>query len=150
MPLPLNAPLPEWDGAAEWINGRADRESLRGKPVLVHFWSVSCRLCTEGLGLLEFLQDIRGKAIGLELVGVHIPRSARDADLETVREAVREHGLRHPVLADQRLTVAGAFRNEYVPTYYLFDDTHRLRHVLAGEHALRMLERRLGEMASGG
>lgn len=147
MPLSFQAPLPDFGRDNVWFNGAVNRESLQGKPVLVHFWSVSCQLCKEGLHLLEFLRDTRGAEIGLELVGVHTPRIPSDTDLERVAGAILEFGLTHPVLADSDGTVAGAFRNEFVPAYYLFDGNHRLYHYHAGEHALRWVERRLASLA---
>jgi len=146
MPLSIRAPLPDFGEGAVWINGRTSREALRGRPVLVHFWSVGCRLCLEEMPLLDFLRDTVGAPAGLALVGIHVPRTAPDRDPERIAEAVRTLGIDHPVLADDG-AMAAAFRNEHVPTYYLFDESHRLRHAQAGEHALRAMERRLAIMA---
>lgn len=148
MPLSIQAPLPDFDRTEVWFNGPVNRESLRGKPVLVHFWAVSCKLCKEGLHLLEFLRDTRGAEIGLELVGIHTPRIPSDTDLERIAATISEFGLTHPVLADSDRSVANAFRNEFVPSYYLFDENHRLYHYHAGEHALRWVERRLAALAA--
>lgn len=147
MALALCDPLPDLSGAGEWINGQATRDSLRGRPVLVHFWAVSCELCKEGLSLLPFLQDVHGAATGLALIGIHTPRLPPDRDIGNIRAAAAMHGLAHPVLADNG-AAAKAFGNAFVPAYYLFDETHRLRHFQAGEHALRAMERRLAKLAA--
>lgn len=147
MSLPSGTPLPDFTGATGWINGEASRESLAGKPVLVHFFAASCELCKEGLSVLPFVQEMHGPVIGLQLIGVHAPRTRQDTDLSSAEGVVRGHGLRHPVLLDNRLAVSEAFGNTYVPAYYLFDESHKLHHAGAGEHALRMVEQRLRIMA---
>jgi len=147
MPLPVHSPLPAFDETAAWINGRTSRDALRGRPVLVHFWSVSCRLCKEELPLLEFLRETVGAPVGLELVGIHTPRTAADREAGSVGKAAEALGLAHPVLVDESGAMAAAFRNEAVPAYYLFDAAHRLRFAGAGKHALRTMERLLNKMA---
>lgn len=148
MVLPLGAPLPDFAGATGWLNGVATRQSLAGKPVLVHFFAASCVLCKEGLSVLPFLHDLHGPAVGLQLVGVHRPQTRQDAETASVEAVLREHDLGHPVLLDNRLAVSEAFGNDGLPAYYLFDKTHRLRHAQAGEHALRFVEQRLKAITS--
>mgnify|MGYP002622929398 CR=1 FL=1 len=144
--------LPSFAGAAAWINGRADREALFGKPVLVHFWAVSCHLCKEELPIVNHWREAYGERCRLQLVGVHMPRLEQDKDPGLVREAALRHELTHPVIIDNELKVSVAFRNACVPAYYLFDGKLRLRHFqAAGGSGLRWFDLRLrkilGEIA---
>lgn len=148
MPLPLYAPLPDFEGATGWINGEPTRESLAGRPVLVHFWSAGCHLCKQEFPILNFLLETYGKDGGFRMIGIHSPRTTLDLEEGLAETIVREEELGHPVLIDNRLTVTGKFGNEYVPAYYLFDENLKLRHYQAGEHALRMVEQRLRRVIS--
>ncbi|MCI3919127.1 redoxin domain-containing protein [Paenibacillus sp. TRM 82003] len=139
----LRAPLPELSGATEWANGEATAAALAGKPVLVHFWAVSCYLCKEGLPLVNEWRSKYGERYGLQVVGVHMPRSEADTDLAAAKRIVAEYGLTHPVALDNAHVVTDAFRNEFVPAYYLFDELGQLRHFQAGERGLGMMEQRI-------
>lgn len=146
MPIKLRDPLPELRGATEWINGEATKESLAGKPVLVHFWAVSCYMCKDGLPKLNEWKSTLLRQYGVELVGVHMPRSEEDTDVNAVREAVARYGLEHPVAVDNGHAITDAFQNEYVPAYYLFDEQGQMRFYGAGEKALNLVEQRLHKL----
>lgn len=143
MPMPLHAELPALPGGTEWVNGKVDKEALRGKPVLVHFWAVSCHLCKEGLKIVNFWHEIYGERHLLQIVGVHTPRTEEDTKTETVLETIRRYELEHPVILDHDHAVTALFQNGAVPAYYLFDAQLRLRHIQAGESGLHLLEQRL-------
>ncbi len=143
MPMKLRAELPELAGATEWLNGTFDKASVQGKPVLVHFWAVSCYMCKEGMPLLKEWKDKYGEQYGLQLVGIHMPRSEKDTELEAVKDIVAQYGLEHPIAVDNEHAIAGAFENEYVPAYYLFDELGQMRFYGAGEKAIGMVEQRM-------
>ncbi len=143
MPMRLRTELPAFAGVTEWINGEAQREALQGKPVLVHFWAVSCYLCKESLPMINIWRDTFGEQYNLQIVGVHMPRSEKDLDIASAKAIVNEYELTHPVIIDNDHAVAEAFQNEYVPAFYLFDENHQLRHFQAGEKGLKMVEQRL-------
>ena len=143
MPMRLRTELPQFSGVTEWINSEADKEALRGRPLLVHFWAVSCHLCKEGLPIINHWRNTYGEQYNLQVVGVHMPRSEKDTDVEAVKEAVQQYELEHPVIVDNKHAVTDAFQNEYVPAYYLFDEQLQLRHFQAGERGLQMVEQRL-------
>nr|WP_149454165.1 redoxin domain-containing protein [Pasteuria penetrans] len=136
----LRAPLPSLDGVEEWVGGSPSLATLQGCPVLVHFWSISCELCKEGVPTINGWRERYPK---LALVGIHMPRSEEDTHVPAVRSMIRSLCLRHPQGIDNRHAVVDAFSNEYVPAFYLFDDRHQLRHRSAGEQALRLLQQSL-------
>jgi thiol-disulfide isomerase/thioredoxin len=70
MPLRMRSPLPALDGVTDWINGELSVDELTGKPVLVHFWSLSCYLCHDTAGLVAQWRDLYGPR-GLVVVAVH-------------------------------------------------------------------------------
>lgn len=143
MPMRLRTELPEFLGATEWVNGSVDRASLAGKPVLVHFWAVSCYLCKQSLPLLNIWREQYGAAYDLQIVGVHTPRSEKDLDIDAAKAVIAEYELQHPLIIDNEHAVTDAFENEFVPAFYLFDAQHQLRHFQAGEKGLKMVEQRL-------
>ncbi|WP_281364157.1 TlpA family protein disulfide reductase [Thermoactinomyces mirandus] len=147
MALRLRAEMPEIKGITEWVNGEVIREELQGKPVLIHFWSISCGICKKSL---PDVNKMREEYPQLKLVGIHMPRSEKDTDIDAVKENIVKYKLKHPQGIDNTHSVVDAFENEFVPAYYLFDTKGKLRHRSAGEKALTMLknplERVLGEI----
>lgn len=147
MALRLRTEMPEIKGITEWVNGEVKKSDLEGQPVLVHFWSISCGMCKESL---PELNRMREEFPQLKIVGIHMPRSEKDTDVDAVKEAIVKYELKHPQGIDNEHNVVDAFENEYVPAFYLFDKNGLLRHRSAGEKALSMLkkplERVLGEL----
>ncbi len=143
MPMRIRSELPEFEGVTEWMNGEADRQELKGRPVLVHFWAVSCHMCKESLPQINEWREKYEKQYNLKVIGVHMPRSEKDTDIQTVKETAAQYDLKHPIMIDNSHAITDAFQNEYVPAYYLFDDQGQLRHFQAGERGLKMVEQRL-------
>jgi thioredoxin-like negative regulator of GroEL len=143
MPMRLRTELPELQGVTEWVNGEASKADLAGKPVLIHFWAVSCYMCKEGLPLINEWRKKYEQQYNLQVIGVHMPRSEADTDIGAVKDAIKQYNLEHPVIIDNEHAVTDAFQNEYVPAYYLFDGNSQLRHFQAGEKGLSMVEQRL-------
>lgn len=141
----LREELPDFPGITEWINGQVTKADLAGKPVLVHFWSVSCYMCKESLPQINEWRE-KYAANGLKVVGVHMPRSEADTNLETIKQTIAQYELTHPVAVDNEMKTTDAFQNEYVPAYYLFDETLQLRHFQAGEKGLSMVKKRLNRI----
>lgn len=142
MALRLRTEMPELQGATEWVNGEVNKEDLKGKPVLVHFWSISCGMCKTSMPDVLKIRD-QYKDTGLQVIGIHMPRSEKDTDTAAVKETIEEHHLTHPQAIDNQHSIVDAFENEFVPAFYLFDAEGQLRHRSAGEKALKMLERPL-------
>ncbi|MDA8353060.1 MAG: redoxin domain-containing protein [Firmicutes bacterium] len=136
----LRTEMPELKGATEWVNGEVNKEELEGKPVLIHFWSISCGICKKNM---PDVLKIRDENENLKVVGIHMPRSEKDTDVDAVKEAIEKYDLTHPQAIDNQHSIVDAFENEFVPAFYLFDEEGQLRHRSAGEKALNMLERPL-------
>ncbi|HYE15263.1 MAG TPA: redoxin domain-containing protein [Pyrinomonadaceae bacterium] len=143
MPMRIGTEMPPFDGATEWFNATAARAAVevKGRPTLVHFWSVSCGLCKENMPRVAEWRDGRA-AEGLRVVAVHMPRYEADTDVEAVREAVATYNITEPCAVDNQHALRDAFKNEqgFVPAYYLFDAEGKLRCFAAGERGLSMVE----------
>ncbi|WP_246067209.1 redoxin domain-containing protein [Paenibacillus koleovorans] len=146
MALRLRAELPALEGVTEWVNGAPDMAQLQGRPVLVHFWAVSCSCCKDGLPILNDWRDRFQAQYGLQLIGVHMPRTEQDRNIAETKRMIEQYKLRHPVAIDNEQTVNDAFLNEYVPAYYLFDAQGQMRFYGAGEKALGMVEQRIHKL----
>ena len=142
MPMRLRTEMPELTGVTEWVNGEVSKADLKGKPVLVHFWSISCGLCKKSLPDMNELRE-KYKDQGLQVIGVHMPRSEKDTEIGPVKETIEKYELKHPQAIDNEHNVVDAFENEFVPSFYLFDRDGLLRHRSAGEKALSLLQKPL-------
>ena len=142
MPMRIGTEMPRLEGASEWFNATAAHAEAeaKGRPVLVHFWSVSCGLCKENMPRVGELRDERA-AEGLRVIAVHMPRYEADMDVEAVRESVAKYNITEPCAVDNSHALRDAFQNDkgYVPAYYLFDAEGKLRGFAAGEHGLKMI-----------
>jgi cytochrome c biogenesis protein CcdA/thiol-disulfide isomerase/thioredoxin len=131
---------PPMTGATHWLNSPPlDDSMLRGKVVLVDFWTYSCINCLRTLPYLK-AWDEKYRAQGLVIIGVHAPEFAFEKDLHNVQHAVRELGITYPVALDNEYAIWNAYRNEYWPAHYLIDAQGRIRHQHFGEGAYRETE----------
>ncbi len=142
MPMRVDAPLPSLTGATRWFNSTVSREELIGQPTLIHFWSVSCHICKETMpGVVEWKEKYAPN--GLRMVGIHVPRQEEDTDIGHVEELVNQYHMAHPIAVDNQLTIAGAFANEFVPAFYVFDREGKLRFRAGGDKGFQMVEGRI-------
>ncbi|MBM7647292.1 thiol-disulfide isomerase/thioredoxin [Bacillus ectoiniformans] len=143
--MKLRQPMPELNGAVEWLNGEVTKSDLIGeKPTLIHFWSVSCHLCKEAMPQVNgFRDEYKDK---LNVVAVHMPRSEDDLDLELIKKTAAEHEITQPIFVDSEHKLTEAFENQYVPAYYVFDKDGNLRHFQAGGSGMKMLEKRVNRV----
>ncbi|SEB11164.1 Thiol-disulfide isomerase or thioredoxin [Thalassobacillus cyri] len=141
----LREPMPELQGATEWLNGEVSKSDLLGnKPTLIHFWSVSCGLCKEAMpNVNEFREEYKDD---LNVVAVHMPRSEKDLDLDKIKEVAAEHDITQPIFVDNKHALTDAFENQYVPAYYVFDEEGNLRHFQAGGGGMKMLRKRVNRV----
>ena len=127
---------PDFYGIAHWLNTPHDRPltigQLRGKVVLVDFWTYSCINCLRTLPHLEAWYR-RYHAAGLEIVGVHTPEFAFEHDLGNVTSATHRLGVRYPVALDNDYATWNAYGNEFWPAEYLVDQSGRVRGAHFGE-----------------
>jgi thiol-disulfide isomerase/thioredoxin len=143
MSMKIGTEMPALDGATEWFGStQAHAESeIKGRPTLIHFWSVSCGICKDNLPQIAEWRD-EYKALGLRVIAVHMPRYESDTDVETVREAIANYNISEPCAIDNEHKLREAFQNDqgYVPAYYLFDAEGKLRSFAAGERGADLLK----------
>jgi cytochrome c biogenesis protein CcdA/thiol-disulfide isomerase/thioredoxin len=131
--LPVEGRLPPLRGAATWVNSPPlTVTSLRGKVVLIDFWTYSCINCLRALPYVQAWAD-KYRSAGLVVIGVHTPEFAFEHDANNVRGAVRRLGITFPVAIDNDYTIWRAFDNEYWPADYLADAQGRIRYHHFGE-----------------
>jgi cytochrome c biogenesis protein CcdA/thiol-disulfide isomerase/thioredoxin len=125
------APPLKPDGA--WINTQPlTLAQLRGKVVLVDFWTYSCINCLRTLPHLKSWYATYRKD-GFVIVGVHTPEFAFEHVTSNVRDAVKRLGITYPVVQDNRFKTWDAYANQYWPAEYLIDKTGHIRHTNFGE-----------------
>ncbi len=137
MPLPvLNFNLPEFQGITNWWNTPNNQpltpESLRGKVVLVDFWTYSCINCIRTFPFLREMQAKYGDN-GLVIVGVHTPEFAFEADPANVAREIEKNDLQYPVALDPDFKTWNTYHNRFWPAEYFFDHEGRLRRTHFGE-----------------
>ncbi|HEX5338726.1 MAG TPA: cytochrome c biogenesis protein DipZ, partial [Gallionella sp.] len=134
-------PAPSLGGATRWFNSPPlTNEMLRGKVVLIDFWTYSCINCLRSLPYVK-AWDAKYRAQGLVVIGVHAPEFAFEKDQQNVEQAVRELGITYPVAMDNQYAIWNAFRNRYWPAHYLIDAQGRMRYESFGEGEYRETER---------
>ncbi len=125
--------LPSLAGATAWINSPPlTLESLRGKVVLVDFWTYSCINCLRTLPYIKAWNE-KYKDSGLVIIGVHTPEFPFEKDEANVRKAVKDLGVLYPVPMDNDYKIWRSFNNEYWPADYFIDATGRIRFHHFGE-----------------
>jgi len=126
-------PLPDFGGAVGWLNSDPlSRESLRGKVVLVNFWTYSC---INSLRELPYMKAwaAKYKDAGLVVIGVHAPEFGFERERANVENAVRELSVAYPVAIDSNHRIWDAFNNEYWPADYFIDGKGQIRYHHFGE-----------------
>jgi thiol-disulfide isomerase/thioredoxin len=131
----MSAEAPEFTHAqqTEWINSTPLKlADLRGRVVLVEFWTFDCYNCRN---TLPWLKRIHAEyaAKGLQVVSVHTPELPRERDVANVRAAVRELGIEYPVMIDGDFSYWRALGNRYWPAFYLVDRDGRIVETAIGE-----------------
>jgi thiol-disulfide isomerase/thioredoxin len=140
--LPVLAPsMPEFDSIAAWLNSAPlTADAVRGKVVLIDFWTYTCINCIRTLPYVtSWDQKYREK--GLIVVGVHTPEFQFEKEEANVKEAILRYGIKYPVALDNDYGTWNAYSNRYWPAHYLFDAQGRLRYVHFGEGEYDKTER---------
>jgi cytochrome c biogenesis protein CcdA/thiol-disulfide isomerase/thioredoxin len=123
----IEGEMPPLTGATSWLNSEAlTPEALRGKVVLIDFWTYSCINCLRTLPHLRAWQE-RYRNYPFTVVGVHTPEFAFEKDKQNVERAVRDLGITYPVAIDDKYGIWRAFGNEYWPAHYFIDSQGRIR-----------------------
>jgi thiol-disulfide isomerase/thioredoxin len=138
--LPVEGTLPSLDGAVQWLNSPPlTAAGLRGKVVLVDFWTYSCINCLRTLPYTSAWAH-KYRDHGLVVIGVHAPEFAFERNVGNVKKAVHDLGIDYPVAIDNGYAIWRAFDNEYWPAHY-FVDAGRIRHHHFGEGEYAQSER---------
>ncbi len=126
-------PAPELAGITAWINSNPlTIQSLRGKVVVVEFWTFACINCIHIQPYVKAWYD-RYASAGLVVIGVHTPELSFERDLSNVRDAVATADIRFPVAFDPAFATWNAYRNGAWPSLYFIDRSGRIRHSHGGE-----------------
>ncbi len=147
--LPVLGRAPEFVDNQRWFNTPGDRpltlHALRGRVVLVDFWTYSCINCLRTLPYLT-AWDRRYRKDGLTIVGVHSPEFPFEKDAGNVEEAIERNDIRYPVAQDNDLATWTAYGNQYWPAEYFIDAQGRVRFAHFGEGSYGEKERVIREL----
>jgi len=138
--------MPPFTGAAEWLNSEPlSPEGLRGKVVLVDFWTLTCInwLRTEPY-IRAWSREYRDD--GLVVIGVHTPEFSFERDVDLIRKAIAEREIDYPVAVDSDYAIWSAFDNHYWPAEYFVDREGIIRDTHFGEGRYEQSERRIQEL----
>lgn len=131
---------PEFTGIARWFNSPPLRmASLRGKVVLVEFWTKGCINCLHTLAHIQNWHS-HYKDKGLVVVGVHTPEMESEQPADVVSQAIARYGLSYPVAQDNDYKTWDAWRNAYWPALYLVDRQGRVVFTHIGEGDYEVIE----------
>jgi cytochrome c biogenesis protein CcdA/thiol-disulfide isomerase/thioredoxin len=138
--LPQPYPAPNLSTGNTWINSPPlALNALKGKVVLIDFWTYSCINCIRTLPYLKsWYEKYHDK--GLVIIGVHSPEFAFEKDTGNVRAAVKRFGIRYPVMQDNNLDTWVNFKNRYWPAHYLIDKKGNVVYTHFGEGAYDVTE----------
>jgi cytochrome c biogenesis protein CcdA/thiol-disulfide isomerase/thioredoxin len=125
--LPVEGEVPSFAGATLWLNSPPlTPEALRGKVVVVDFWTYSCINCLRALPYVKEWYS-KYKDHGLVVIGVHAPEFAFEKDPSNVRRAVADLQITYPVALDNDYAIWQAFNNQYWPAHYFIDASGKIR-----------------------
>jgi peroxiredoxin len=127
------APAPEFRGVTQWVNSKPlTMEQLRGKVVLVHFWTNGCSNCVNNYPHYKAWQK-RYAGKDVVIVGIHTPETAGEQDVDRIKAQAARHGLKFAIAVDNDSANWRAWNNRYWPTVYVVDRKGRVRYGWEGE-----------------
>jgi thiol-disulfide isomerase/thioredoxin len=131
--LPVEGTLPPLTGLGPWFNSPPlTREQLKGKVVVIDFWTYSCINCLRSIPYVK-AWDERYRRDGLVVIGVHAPEFAFEREPANVARAIKDLGIRYPVALDNGYVLWRALQNNYWPAHYFVDAEGRIRYHHFGE-----------------
>jgi len=138
--LPAPYAAPELVGIQDWINSKPLKISdLRGKVVLIDFWTYSCINCVRTLPYITDW-DAKYHDKGLLIIGIHAPEFEFEKDINNIKTAVAQHGIHYPVAVDNNLDTWSAFHNQYWPAHYLINQKGQVVYTHFGEGNYNVME----------
>ena len=135
--------------SGDWINSEPLKlKDLRGRVVLIDFWTFGCYNCRNTLPFIRGWDD-RYREQGLTVIGVHSPEFDEEREIENLRRQVASLGIRYPVVSDNDYQTWNAYNVEAWPTIFLLDKQQRIRWMHVGEgdynEAERLIQKLLAE-----
>ncbi|MEW5561066.1 thioredoxin family protein [Enterobacter asburiae] len=138
--------MPPLSGAVQWLNSPPlTSESLRGKVVLVDFWTYSCINCLRTLPYVKAWAE-KYRDQGLVVIGVHSPEFAFERDISNVTKEAKKLGVTYPIAIDNNFSIWQAFNNQYWPAHYFIDANGHVRYMHFGEGNYAESERVIQEL----
>ncbi|HCJ99897.1 MAG TPA: cytochrome C biogenesis protein [Serratia grimesii] len=138
--------MPSLLGAVQWLNSPPlTTESLRGKVVLVDFWTYSCINCLRSLPYVKAWAE-KYRDQGLVVIGVHAPEFAFERDIGNVTKEAKKLRIDYPIAIDNNYSIWRAFNNQYWPAHYFIDATGHIRYQHFGEGDYAQSERVIQEL----
>ena len=144
---PQSGPVaPELTGIAQWLNSEPlNLQQLRGKVVLIDFWTYSCINCLNTLPYVKSWNQ-KYKDQGLTVIGVHTPEYPFERDTGNVKTALKRLGITYPVAQDNQYATWSAYNNQYWPAFYLIDKKGQIVYSHFGEGAYAQTEAKIQEL----
>ena len=137
---------PEFTGIANWLNSDPlTMQQLRGKVVLIDFWTYSCINCIRTLPYVTGWYE-KYKDKGFVVVGVHTPEFAFEKDTSNVQAAFKRHGINYPVAQDNDYGTWQAYSNRYWPAHYLIDQSGKIVYTHFGEGKYQETEQAIQQL----
>ncbi|AGB75170.1 MULTISPECIES: cytochrome c biogenesis protein DipZ [Rhizobium] len=144
--LPIEGPAPSLDGAVTWLNSEPlTTAGLRGKVVLVDFWTYSCINCIRTIPYVRAWAE-KYRDQGLVVIGVHSPEFAFEKNIDNVKKAIADFKIGYPVAIDNDYRIWRAFENNYWPAHYLIDAKGQIRYQHFGEGNYRQTEQAIQDL----
>jgi cytochrome c biogenesis protein CcdA/thiol-disulfide isomerase/thioredoxin len=145
-----STPLPDLTGAIAWLNSKPlSKDDLRGKVVLIDFWTYSCINCLRTLPYVKAWAE-KYAGDGLVVIGVHTPEFAFEKSLSNVESAVRDLGIKYPVAVDSDYKIWKAFSNHDWPSHYFVDREGLIRSHHSGEGDYDQSEKEIRDLLAEG
>src|SRR3990167_2987308 len=139
-------PAPELTGISKWLNSDPlTLQKLRGKVVLIDFWTYSCINCIRTLPYVTGWYE-KYKDKGFVVVGVHTPEFAFEKDTSNVQTAIKRHGINYPVAQDNDYGTWQAYSNRYWPAHYLIDQSGKIVYTHFGEGKYQETEQAIQQL----
>jgi thiol-disulfide isomerase/thioredoxin len=137
----VSGQAPDFKGITTWLNsGPLTMSDLRGKVVMVNFWTYGCYNCVNTLPHVTRLHA-KYKDKGLVIIGVHTPEFPFEKSTSNVQAALKRHGILYPVAQDNESSTWSAYGNRYWPAQYIVDQGGKIVYLHAGEGAYDEIER---------
>jgi thiol-disulfide isomerase/thioredoxin len=145
-PFPDRLPAPSLDGGTEWLNTSSEisLRELRGKVVLLDFWTYCCINCIHVLPDLKYLEQ--KYANQLVVIGVHVGKFDNEKDPENIRRAILRYEIEHPVVNDANMVIAEKYRFSSWPTLALVDPEGRFVGRQPGEGNRELFDQVIGKI----